>query len=1114
MTTMTDSTIKMNAGNVQFSFLNSGDLQVAASNHLMISQWIANPIDGSLNNIYLRFHEGEKIEAVPLLGVQSTSKFSYSDNQARWEGSYNKVNFKVTFTLTNQNIWFWDVNVDGNGVEVDVIYAQDIGLADQGAVRSNEAYMSQYVDNKVFKDEKRGYIVCSRQNQPQSTGFPYVQQGALSKVVGYSTDGFQFFGKSYKETNKPEVLSKATLANEVYQYEFTYTALQSERVQLSGSAQFVFYGLLKENHPEAITTLEFEKEINDAWELVKKTSQNDFTSTEKVSISPSIGEPLQTKSMTVEEIQQLFPNRHQEEWDGDTLLSFFTDTHEHIVLKEKELLVERPHGHILMSGNNVENIEEVITTTSYMYGIFNGQLVIGNTSFNKFNTNARNALNVMKTSGQRIYVKVDGRYQLLTMPSLFELGFNYARWYYKTETETFVITNFTTVDSTEVHLQVQTLSSKAYPYLVTNQVIMDSNEFQAPFVMERNNEVLTFKAGQAAFNKNNYPDLTYRLRVTGAEFDVADEQLLAQNVEANSASLVVMEVHESADWSMTIQGLLHGKVVPFTDYEVVDEIEKYREFFEETMNGFKLSFDGPTPESVEKFNTLAWWYTHNMLVHYSVPHGLEQYGGAAWGTRDVCQGPVEYFMATQKYHVVKNIVKTVFSHQFEDDGNWPQWFMFDRYLNIQAGESHGDIIVWPLKVLSDYLNVTQDFGILEEEVPYMDRSNFQFTEETFTIYDHAKKEIDYIKNNFLHDTYLSSYGDGDWDDTLQPANAQLKQYMASSWTVSLTYQSIKQLARALEKVKPEESKELYELAAGIKIDFHKYMEPANIIPGFLYMENADQPEKMLHPEDTKTGIQYRLLPMTRSMISELLTPEQAENHYQLIQETFFCPDGVRLMNRPANYEGGVSTHFKRAEQASNFGREVGLQYVHAHIRYIEAMAKLGKVEDAWKGLEIINPVSIQQAVPNAELRQSNSYFSSSDGKFNTRYEAQDRFDELRTGSVAVKGGWRIYSSGPGIYMNQLISNVLGIRIQAGDLIIDPVLPETLNGLRFDFEIDSMPVTFVYHLTGSAETSVKINGEALTTDLVENPYRKGGVRIPKEEWMNRLNEQQNTVDIFK
>lgn len=75
---------------------------------------------------------------------------------------------------------------------------------------------------------------------------------------------------------------------------------------------------------------------------------------------------------------------------------------------------------------------------------------------------------------------------------------------------------------------------------------------------------------------------------------------------------------------------------------------------------------------------------------------------------------------------------------------------------------------------------------------------------------------------------------------------------------------------------------------------------------------------MVHPSDTETGIQYRLLPMTRSMISELLTPEQVEAHYDVIQDKLFCPDGVRLMNRPAQYVGGVSTHFKRAEQAANF----------------------------------------------------------------------------------------------------------------------------------------------------------------------------------------------------
>jgi len=114
------------------------------------------------------------------------------------------------------------------------------------------------------------------------------------------------------------------------------------------------------------------------------------------------------------------------------------------------------------------------------------------------------------------------------------------------------------------------------------------------------------------------------------------------------------------------------------------------------------------------------------------------------------------------------------------------------------------------------------------------------------------------------------------------------------------------------------------------------------IPGFIYMETPETFEQMIHPNDQKTGIQYRLLPMTRSMLAELLTPEQVSHHLEIIEKELTFPDGVRLMNKPANYRGGVSTNFKRAEQAANFGREIGLQYVHAHIRYTEAMAKIGQ----------------------------------------------------------------------------------------------------------------------------------------------------------------------------
>ncbi|BCB02646.1 GH36-type glycosyl hydrolase domain-containing protein [Bacillus sp. KH172YL63] len=1108
-----NATHQLVSGDLQFTFLNSGDIFQISHSSTMVNQLLTNPIDGSLNNLYLRIYQPDGYEFIPLTGVGSPGEVRFSRSQVKWSGSWKQLQYHVTFTLSQTGIWFWDVSVEGDDAEIDVIYGQDLGLADAGAVRSNEAYMSQYIDHKVFADDERGYVVCSRQNQPQSSGFPYVQQGSIGKAAGYSTDGFQFFGLSYKETNQPEILSKPTLANEVYQYEFAYTALQSRKVKLAGKERFVFYGLFKENHPEAVTTLEFQEEVEREWEEVQEMNES-VTDVPggKVRRSLELGDPLFTQEVTKEEIEELFPHRHTEEWEDGRLLSFFTDTHEHVVLKAKELIVERPHGHILMSGGNHERTEGTITSTSFMYGVFNSQLVIGNTSFNKMLTNTRNHLNIMKTSGQRIYVEMEGEYRLLTMPSLFELGFNYARWYYKTGDETLIVTNYTTVDSPEVRLNVRSRTGKEYRYLVSNQIGMNNNEYEVPYQLDREGEILTITAEPQSDSGTTYPDLCYHIKVDGSSMTVEDEGRLAENVESGSASLCVMSLSETSDWTMTIQGNLCGGKASFETRDVNKEIERYRKYYHEVMNRFHLSQHGEETAGLAKVNALAWWYTHNMLVHYSVPHGLEQYGGAAWGTRDVCQGPTEYFLSTHNYKAVKDIIKTVYSHQYEDEGNWPQWFMFDRYYQIQQDDSHGDIIVWPLKVVGDYIAATGDDSILHEEIPYTIRGSFDFSEEGATLLDHIHKQIGYMKGHFLHDTFLSSYGDGDWDDTLQPANAQLKQFMASSWTVALTYQVLNQLAEVLEGKLDEEAAGLKELAAGIQNDYHRYILQDEVIPGFVYMENPDHPEWMLHPADTKTGIDYRLLPMNRSIISELFTPEQAASHYQLIKEHLYCPDGVRLMNRPANYDGGVSTHFKRAEQAANFGREIGLQYVHAHIRFVEAMAKLGYKEEVWKGLEIINPVGLKDVVPHAERRQSNTYFSSSDGKFNTRYEAQERFHELREGTVPVKGGWRIYSSGPGIYMNQLISNCLGIRQEAEGLIIDPVLPDTLDGLTFHFSCMNHPVVFTYHL-GQGNSRILVNGEQVETENVSNRYRSAGVRINRKDLDQLLHEEENKIEIY-
>ena len=119
-----------------------------------------------------------------------------------------------------------------------------------------------------------------------------------------------------------------------------------------------------------------------------------------------------------------------------------------------------------------------------------------------------------------------------------------------------------------------------------------------------------------------------------------------------------------------------------------------------------------------RFGEILPWFIHNALIHYLAPRGLEQYTGGGWGTRDICQGPVEMLLALGRFEPIRDLLIRVFKTQ-NPDGDWPQWFMFfDRERNIRPGDSHGDIVFWPVLALAHYLIASEDATLLEEMVPF------------------------------------------------------------------------------------------------------------------------------------------------------------------------------------------------------------------------------------------------------------------------------------------------------------------------------------------------------------------------------------------------------------
>src|SRR5262249_15364142 len=71
-------------------------------------------------------------------------------------------------------------------------------------------------------------------------------------------------------------------------------------------------------------------------------------------------------------------------------------------------------------------------------------------------------------------------------------------------------------------------------------------------------------------------------------------------------------------------------------------------------------------EQLSRLVEIVPWLAHNALIHYLSPRGLEQFSGGGWGTRDVCQGPVELLLALGDIEPVRDLLMRVMANQNPD----------------------------------------------------------------------------------------------------------------------------------------------------------------------------------------------------------------------------------------------------------------------------------------------------------------------------------------------------------------------------------------------------------------------------------------------------------------
>jgi len=1091
----------------------NGSIRRIDHSDIMINLFLGNEADGGPANIYLREH-GATMRSVPMLGPQSPAVFDIHEGGYAACGHWNELVFRIKLVLAESApAWFWHVEVENTGktaVTCDLLFAQDLGLAHYGAIRLNEYYVSQYVDHTALIHGKHGVCVASRQNQSMGGRCPWTVVGSLRRGISYATDAMQFHGLSTRLGGSAQALADG-LPGKRLQHEHSMACIQDEPFTLAAGEKKTcgFFCGFEVSKPDATSEADLSK-IDAVMSLPESAAPQWSADGDGSHGSASLfttATLLETLDLDDTEIQSLFSGKtlHPEHDDG-CLLSFFNGSGNHVVLKAKELKVLRPHGHLLRTGASPTPDESALTSTAWMAGVFHSMVTQGHVSINRFLSTCHTYLGLFRSHGQRVFVETDGKWVLLGIPSAFEMATASCRWIYKHAGGLIEVVSTARESAHELELSIRIIKGNAARFLITHHVAMngDDGSHAIPVVFETDETGAFVRSVPDCDVGRRFPDGGFRIApADGTVFESigGDDELFADRASRNQPFLNITTAP-----ALTAGLVITGHLVDAQTPQAANPL---------TPNAAVTS-PGASSHSpaVARISTMLPWFMHNALVHYLSPRGLEQYSGGGWGTRDVCQGPVELLLALGRFDVVRDLLLRVFRQQ-NSDGDWPQWFMFfDRERNIRPGDSHGDIVYWPVLALAQYLDATGDATVLDESLPFF-HPDGDASAEHVSVSDHVERALNVILTRVIPGSNLASYGHGDWNDSLQPVKSDMRERLCSSWTVTLNYQTFITLEDAYKRIgNSARAAELAAMANKILDEFQRVLIVDDVVTGFAYFHESGKTDFLIHPLDGVTGLSHSLLPMIHAIINDMLTPSQAENHLAVIRKHLLGPDGAHLFNRPMVYRGGPQTLFQRAESASYFGREIGIMYTHAHLRYCEALARFGDAEGFFHALCQAVPIGIREIVPSATLRQSNCYYSSSDPAFADRYEAFNDYEKVNTGEVPLEGGWRVYSSGAGISFRLVIQCFLGIRETLSHLVVDPVIPARLDGLEATVKIAGRNITVLYRIgaNGCGTASVNINGEDLDFVRKNNPYRPGAVAVRIGDILANLKDSENLLTI--
>jgi cyclic beta-1,2-glucan synthetase len=461
------------------------------------------------------------------------------------------------------------------------------------------------------------------------------------------------------------------------------------------------------------------------------------------------------------------------------------------------------------------------------------------------------------------------------------------------------------------------------------------------------------------------------------------------------------------------------------DLDVV--LKEVTDFWDQTLGAIQVK----TPDRSLDILVNGWLLYQTLACRVWARTAFYQSSGA-YGFRDQLQDVMALMVS--KPNIAREHILRAAGRQFEE-GDVQHWWLPTTGQGVKTRVS--DDRIWLPFVLAHYLEVTEDFAILDEQVPFLSggplpadsHEAFSAPESTTagSLFEHCVRALDSSLAIGSHG--LPLFGTGDWNDGMNRVGAQGRG--ESVWLGWFLHAALLRFAPIAER-------------RGESASAVAWRKHAFALQQAIEREawDGDWYRRGYFDDGTPLGSvasdECRIDSIAQSwaVISGAAEPERALRAMSAVNAQLVSrSDGLVQLFTPAFDH---TTHDPGYIKAYPPGvRENGGQYTHAAMWTTLAFALLGDGDRAGELFSILNPINHASTRAGIHRYKVEPYVACADVYSSAQHVG--------------RGGWTWYTGSAGWMYRTAVEGILGIQLRGRVLAVDPCIPRAWAGFEITYK---------------------------------------------------------------